>query len=77
MQNWMIYSLVAKRSPELEANLKCLKDCVRSEKTFAHDLKRLTAIQRNCCEPKTAFHQSKADRRRYGKARNRIRHAFT
>src|SRR5271170_3803545 len=26
-RNWMIYRLPQKRSPELEANLRCLQDC--------------------------------------------------
>ena len=67
-QNWMVYSLPRKRTPELEANLKCLQDSVRSDPLFARDLKKLAAIQKNCCEPTTAFHKSKRDRRRYGSA---------
>jgi len=38
--NWMIYSLPAKPSAELEANLKCLQDCVQTEKQFRADLKK-------------------------------------
>jgi ArsR family transcriptional regulator, arsenate/arsenite/antimonite-responsive transcriptional repressor len=68
-QNWMVYSLPKKRAPELEANLKCLQDCVRSDQTFARDLKKLAVIRQGCCEPKTAFHSSKRDRRRYGQAK--------
>jgi hypothetical protein len=66
----MVYSLPRKRTPELEANLKCLQACVRSEREFARDLKKLAVIQRNCCEPSTAFHKSKRDRRRYGSAKH-------
>ena len=69
-QNWMLYSLPRKRAPELEANLKCLQDSVRSDREFARDLKKLAVIQRNCCEPTTAFHKSKRDRRRYGSAKH-------
>jgi ArsR family transcriptional regulator len=69
-QNWMIYSLPRKRAPELEANLKCLQDCVHSDRTFARDLKKLAVIQKNCCEPRTAFHKSNSDRRRYGQAKH-------
>jgi ArsR family transcriptional regulator len=69
-QNWMVYSLPRKRAPELERNLKCLRDCVRSDKVFTRDLRRLAAIQKNCCEPATPFHKSKRDRRRYGVARH-------
>src|SRR4051812_43012566 len=56
-QNWMIYSLPRKRAPELEANLKCLQDCGRSDRGFARDLKKLADIQKNCCDPSTTFHK--------------------
>jgi ArsR family transcriptional regulator, arsenate/arsenite/antimonite-responsive transcriptional repressor len=72
-QNWMVYSLPERRPPELKANLKCLRDCVRSDKVFAADLKQLSAIQKSCCEPKTAFHKSARDRRRYGNAKRLVR----
>ena len=71
-QNWMVYSLPKKRAPELETNLQCLQDCVQSDKAFASDLKKLAAIQKNCCEPRTAFHKSAQDRRRYGKAKRLV-----
>ena len=71
-QNWMAYSLPQKRAPELETNLKCLQDCVQSDKVFARDLKKLAAIRKNCCEPRTAFHKSARDRRRYGKAKHLV-----
>jgi ArsR family transcriptional regulator, arsenate/arsenite/antimonite-responsive transcriptional repressor len=71
-QNWMTYSLPQKRAPELQTNLKCLQDCVQSDKVFARDLKKLDLIQRNCCEPRTAFHKSARDRRRYGKAKRPV-----
>src|SRR5215211_77896 len=63
-QNWMVYSLPTKRTPELQLNLQSLQDCVQSDKTFANDLKKLGAIQKSCCEPRTAFHKSARDRRR-------------
>lgn len=71
-QNWMIYSLAAKRPLELEANLKCLQDCVQSDKVFAADLKKLRSIEKNCCEPRAAFHRSVRDRRRYGKTKRPV-----
>lgn len=71
-QNWMTYSLPQKRAPELETNLKCLQDCGQSDKVFARDLKKLDLIQKNCCEPRTAFHKSARDRRRYGKAKRLV-----
>jgi ArsR family transcriptional regulator, arsenate/arsenite/antimonite-responsive transcriptional repressor len=71
-QNWMVYSLPKKRAAELEANLKCLQDCVQSDKIFARDLKKLATIQKDCCEPRTAFHKSARDRRRYGQAKRLV-----
>lgn len=71
-QNWMVYSLPKKRTAELETNLKCLQDCVQSDKVFASDLRKLSAIQKDCCEPRTAFHKSTRDRRRYGKAKRLV-----
>src|SRR5919202_4261760 len=43
-QNWMIYSLPEKRDAELEANLKCLQDCVQTDPVFKGDLKRLDKV---------------------------------
>ena len=71
-QNWMVYSLPKKRAAELETNLECLQDCVQSDKIFARDLKKLATIQKDCCEPRTAFHKSARDRRRYGKAKRLV-----
>lgn len=39
--HWMIYSLPPAPSPELEANLKCLQDCVQTEPIFKKDRARL------------------------------------
>lgn len=56
--NWMIYSLPAKQSPELAANLACLQDCVQSDPVFRKDLekrrKMACDIAENspvCCAP--------------------------
>jgi ArsR family transcriptional regulator len=49
-QNWMIYSLPNKRASELEANLKCLQDCVHSDPIFKRDLKALSKLRSTCCE---------------------------
>ena len=54
-QNWMIYSLSKRRSQELEKNLKCLQDCVRSEPVFARDLQKLARLRKSCCEPASVF----------------------
>ena len=43
-QNWMIYSLPQKRDAELEANLKCLQDCVQSDSIFKRDLRNLAKV---------------------------------
>ena len=69
-QNWMVYSLPRKRGPELQTNLKCLQDSVRSDPIFVRDLKKLAVIRKGCCDPATAFHESKRDRRRYGSAKH-------
>ena len=54
-QNWVIYSLPKKRSPELEANLKCLQDCVQTVPAFKKDLKRLAVLKSECCGPEAVF----------------------
>ncbi len=43
---WIIYSLPARPTPQLEANLKCLQDCTTSDKLFRDDLARLAAVQK-------------------------------
>ena len=48
-QNWMIYSLPNKRASELEANLKCLQDCVQSDSIFKRDIKALSKLRSTCC----------------------------
>ena len=42
--NWMIYSLPAKPSRELAANLACLQDCAREDPAFRRDLARLARL---------------------------------
>ncbi len=44
-QNWMIYALPAKRTAELEANLRCLQDCVQTHAVFKRDLQRLAKMR--------------------------------
>lgn len=48
-QNWMIYALPKKRSAELEANLRCLQDCVQSHAVFKTDLRKLEALRPEIC----------------------------
>lgn len=42
---WMIYSLPARQSRELKANLACLQDCAREDTEFRKDLERLEKIR--------------------------------
>ena len=53
--NWIIYSLPARPSPELEINLKCLQDCASSDAIFARDAQRLAQLQSRCFEPAAVF----------------------
>lgn len=43
-QNWMIYSLPPAPPPGLEANLKCLQDCIQTEPVFRRDQARLKKL---------------------------------
>lgn len=47
-QSWMIYSLPKKRDAELEANLKCLQDCVQTDPVFKRDLRTLARVSTGC-----------------------------
>ena len=42
--NWMTYSLPAKASRELRANLACLQDCAREQPVFRRDVERLKKL---------------------------------
>lgn len=43
--NWMMYSLTAKPSPELKANLACLQDCSREDPVFRRDTAKLDKLR--------------------------------
>jgi ArsR family transcriptional regulator len=43
--NWMIYRLPDQRSVDLNANLRCLQDCVQTHAVFKEDLARLRKMQ--------------------------------
>jgi ArsR family transcriptional regulator len=43
--NWMVYSLPAKRTRELQANLACLQDCAREDGEFRRDAARLRNLR--------------------------------
>jgi len=47
-EQWMIYSLPANRSRELDLQLQCLQDCVQTHEIFKADLKRLKALLPEC-----------------------------
>lgn len=58
--NWMIYSLPARPSRELKANLACLQDCTQEDPVFRRDAERLRKARCQfaesspiCCPPKT------------------------
>lgn len=63
-RNWIVYSLPAKRDAELEANMKCLQDCVQSHPVFKKDLESAAKLRarrggqsdlfRRCCGTKTS-----------------------
>lgn len=57
--NWVVYRLPEKRSPELEANLACLQDCMREDPAFSRDRAkreklsgRISAESPVCCGPR-------------------------
>jgi ArsR family transcriptional regulator len=45
---WMIYRLPEKASAELDLQLRCLQDCVQSDRNFQGDLKRLKKMRCEC-----------------------------
>ena len=53
MGTWRVYSLPAKPSPELAANLACLQDCIFEGKVFREDLARLKKILQAAMRPAT------------------------
>ncbi len=53
--NWIVYSLLKKRTPELEANLRCLSGCAEAVLGFSKDLQHLAALKAICCEPAAVF----------------------
>lgn len=64
--NWRIYSLVAKPSPTLSANLACLQDCAQEDKIFRRDTAKLAAIHDKleasgplcCAKPQLSQHKT-------------------
>jgi ArsR family transcriptional regulator len=60
--SWMIYSLPVKPETELESNLKCLQDCVQTDPEYKRDLRKLTELRSNSCEPAGMLIGGKAKR---------------
>ena len=66
--NWRVYSLVAKPTKALRANLACLQDCASDDKTFRRDLEKLKSLRAcldadasgECCAPAPASAPSSA-----------------
>lgn len=48
-EQWMIYSLPAQRPRELDWQLRCLQDCLPTHPIFRADLRKLKALQPECC----------------------------
>jgi DNA-binding transcriptional ArsR family regulator len=57
-QNWIIYSLPERRADELERNLKCLQDCVRTDAVFKRDVEKLSKLAKSCCKPRSVFRRA-------------------
>lgn len=67
-RNWRIYQLPEKQTFELRRHLQCLQDCVRENKLFREDLKRLKAISaeassivNECCVPPPSHRQARKE----------------
>lgn len=71
-QNWIIYSLPTNRALELEANLKCLQDCVQADPTFKRDLGKLAKLKKDCCEPNRVFRRGSNKRRKDVKTKSSV-----
>lgn len=54
-QNWIIYSLPKQPAEELERNLRCLQDCVQTDRIFKRDLEKLSKLRQGCCKPRNMF----------------------
>ncbi len=44
---WMIYSLPSPCPQELDSHLRCLQDCVQSDRRFRADLRNLARVNRD------------------------------
>ena len=59
--NWMIYALPAERvrSPELQANLDCLRACASANAGFTRDLARLHKLDLSCAPQAAVYAPAK------------------
>jgi len=48
--NFIIYALPQRKDMELEQNLKCLQECVRSDSVFNADLRKVSKLRKSCCK---------------------------
>jgi ArsR family transcriptional regulator, arsenate/arsenite/antimonite-responsive transcriptional repressor len=71
-QNWMIYRLPVKSTPELDKNLACLKVCAESEAVLKKDLQKLESLKLDvdwipaalsCCDKPSKARATKPSRR--------------
>lgn len=68
--NWMIYSLPAKPSRELKAQLACLQDCRGEEPILRKDSQKLAQLKKKfeasspiCCESDAGLRKTRKTRR--------------
>ena len=54
-KNWVVYSLPEKRDHALEANLKCLQDCVQTDAVFKRDRNALAKLRAKRDDPSVAL----------------------
>lgn len=71
--NWIIYSLPERRTRELDANLRCLQDCVQSDKLFRQDLARLEKLRACGCEPVEVFGERRTRQSKDEQKKNPVR----
>jgi hypothetical protein len=68
----MIYSLPERPAEELKRNLKCLQNCAQTDPLFRNDLKKLSKLQKSCCEPRRLFARAANARKTNAKASSSV-----
>lgn len=56
--NFIVYALPENRDIELEKNLQCLQDLAQTDRILKNDLRKLAALQKDCCKPKAKLSRS-------------------